>query len=259
MARKKRPPIPPIAPEPGWTDYRSGARPEIFANEFVEALVRKFKIERTRIPELKKFLEDWADVFRVHKWGADDRPRANAIKTELELVRTRIDDLRATLERLHPDTERRFWAPETFIEFPPFSDAEFATSEYGHGMFKIKTGPDSWVTFRIEQRHHFESLTILRNYADAAIARLRKDRGGRIRSEALRMWAVNVINYWEKILNRPFALKCYRGQPITDAALFCVEAFMPIDPTVPTARLVTAMRHAMKTRAKRTVATTPSE
>src|SRR5579872_2119635 len=138
MARKKRPPIPPIAPEPGWTDYRSGARPEIFANEFVEALVRKFKIERTRIPELKKFLEDWADVFRVHKWGADDRPRANAIKTELELVRTRIDDLRATLERLHPDTERRFWRLKRLSNFRRFRTRSLQRANTGMECSKSK-------------------------------------------------------------------------------------------------------------------------
>jgi len=261
MPRKKRPPIPPITPEPGWTDYRSGARPEIFSNGFVEALVRKFKIERARIPELKKALEDWADVFRVHKWGADDRPRRSALSAELAEVRSRIDALRSALETMHPDSEWRFWRPESQIEFPLDSNEKVATSTYGHTMFKVQTclEPPSWALFHINRVRHFESLTILRNYADEAIARLGKDEGGRIRSEGLRMWAVNVINYWEKFLKRPFALKCYRGQPTTDPALFCVEAFKPIDPTVPTARLVTAMRHAMKTRAKRTVATTPSE
>lgn len=242
MSRKKRLPKLPASPAPDWFDFRSGARPEIFSIEFVQGLARKFKIDTAKIPELKLALEGWADVYRVHKTESDDRPRPGQIKAELELIKSRIDALRSTLENLHPETEQWFWRPEAQIKAPLSSDEQVTKSPYGHTIFKIPTGPDQWVTFHIDQARHFESLTILGNYADAAIeqlSRFRPDRGGRIRSEALRMWVENVRAYWEKVLKRRFTAK-------KQGAAFCIAAFKPINPTFPESLITTAIRFVLE-------------
>lgn len=249
--RNKRLPKLPAA-EPGWADYASGARSAIFSDAFVEGLAKRFKIEAGRIPGLHKALEAWADIYRVYKWAEDDWPRTGNIKAELRLLRSRIDDLRETLLNLHPATEAKFWLPEHSVEFPPFSEEQVFISPYGHTMLRIPTGPSDAVLFHIDRSRHFESLTILLNYADAALSRMRNDQGGRARSEALRMWVVNVKNYWEGFLGRKFTVK-------KDGAAFCIEAFKPVDPSVSEARLVTAMRQVVEGRSKSSSARTPSK
>jgi len=258
MRRKKDLP-PRRPPRDGFREFpRREAK--VFSDSFVQKLARSYKIEDQRVPELKRALEGWADVYFDYK-EEDERPRAGKIKAEIEDLRTRIDELRLALERLTDDAEQLFWWPEGLVRPDPFSDANLHTSDYGHMIRLIPHAEGGKAIIRIEKHHHFESLLILRNYCEAAIRRLyeREDRGGRKRSEALRMWAVNTINYWESpdCLNRRFALKCYKGEPITQGALFTIEAFQPIDPTISVARHVTAMRHAMKTRRKRVAGTQP--
>ncbi len=226
MRRNKRLPKLPSSPAPNWSDYRSGARPELYSTEFVKNLARTFKIDPARVPELKNALEEWADVFRFHKAGSDEWPRSGNIQSELELIKSRIDALKSTLENLHPETERRFWQPEAGIKPSPGSSEQISTSPYEHTIFNIQTSPTQWTAFYIDRIRHFESLSILRNFADAAIAQLPEDLGGRIRSEALRMWVENVRAYWKNVLKRQLTAK-------KQGAAFCIAAFKPIDPTLP--------------------------
>lgn len=121
MRRNKRLPKLPASPAPDWSDYRSCARPELYSTEFVQELARTFKIDPARVQELNNALEEWADVFRFHKAGSDEWPRSSKIKTELELIKSRINALNSTLENLHPETKDRFWQPEAGIERLPVS------------------------------------------------------------------------------------------------------------------------------------------
>jgi hypothetical protein len=242
MPRKKRLSRLPVSPAPDWSDFRSGARPAIYSTEFVQELARTFKIDLARIPELKTALEDWADVYWFHKAGFEESVRSGKIKAELEFIKSRINALKSTLENLHPEIEHRFWQPESEIIKPsPDSGEQIikSTSPYGHTIFKIQLSPKQGMVFYINKAHHFESLTILQNYADAAIAKLPEDRGGRIRSEALRMWVENVRSYWKNVLKRQFTAK-------KQSAAFCIAAFRPIDPTFPASRITTAIRHVLE-------------
>lgn len=232
MPRKKRlsKPIPSM---PGWADYRSGKRTAIYTDAFVEALARDFRIGPERVPELKRLLEDWADVYRRHKYEYDDRRHITAgIKAELEEVKRRVEALKAALENVHPETAWRFWAPESGpgVEFPSFTRKKIFVGPHGHTITKIRTGRKRYVIVRIEETDHFEVLTILRNYAETAIARLPHDKGGQFSSQALRMWLINVRAYFETDLSRPFTHK-------KEGAAFCVKAFKPIDSSIAESRL----------------------
>lgn len=223
----------------------------LFSDEFVLDLAKRYRIDEQQAPELKRALHRWATIYQDHRAEADNRPRPRYMKTELRRLLRSIDDLRSALEHLHPKTEDRFWLPEKWIDPPRGSTEAVTTSPFGHTIFQVPTGPNERLQFWITKARHFESLTILRRYCERAIAALPKDVGGQVRNEALRIWAVNIINYWETALGRNFTIKCYKGIPITKGAAFCVDAFKPIDPSVPVAKLVTAMRHATKTRPKR--------
>lgn len=228
----------------------------VFTDKFVTDLARQYEIASSEIPQLKTNLEGWADVYLEHK-HFDDRPRPGEIVSEIRNLGDRLDAFREALENLSDDAAQIFWIPDGFVGHMPFGDENFYTSEFGHSILLIPHEKGGKAIIRIERDDHFESLAILRNYCDAAIKRLlsRDDRGGRKRSEGLRMWAVNVIGYWERKeggLDRKFTLTCIPGtsEPKSPGARFCVDAFRPLDPAITPAQHVTAIRHALKTRVK---------
>jgi len=224
-------------------------RAELYPTAFVESLAAQFKINPERVVELKRLLEGWADVFRRYKFDVDDRRHlTSTVRSELRRIKQRVDALRSALDNLHPETDWRLWAPEgehavelmptSRTQSAPYPKDEVELGPYGHTLTRVWTCDGHSFLMRIEQSDHYESLTILRNYAATAIARLPSDKGGRFRREALRMWLVNVRSYWTDVLGRRFSYK-------KESARFCIEAFKLIDPSFPESRLIMAIRNVL--------------
>ena len=62
------------------------------------------------------------------------------------------------------------------------------------------------------------------------------------------MWAVNAANIWEQIVERAFTLDSEKGQPVSEAAMFCVDAFYHVEPGVAPSRVMDAMRKVISRR-----------
>jgi hypothetical protein len=229
---------------------------EVFSLEFVSALAKTYRIDEGRIPELQAALAGWADVYHAFKASHDERLRSGTIKKELQGLLARVNELRMALEALHPDTEARFWRPESHVGLTSLPETPVTTSPYGHTIHQVPTGTDEWAVFWIDKARHFESLTILSRYCEDAVLRLKRDAGGAKRSEGLRMWAANVIHYWENGLGRRFTFDAHKDEPLSPGARFCVEAFRPVDSNIRSASLITALRHALELRPRRQLAET---
>jgi len=233
----KRLPKPPEASNAIWDDYAAGRRPAFFTEDRVAQLAKKYLIEPERVPQLTRLLESWADVYRVYK-SDEELMRPGKIKAQLALVRAQAERLRETLENLAPQVADRFWVEDPHIG-APFTEEGVTFSPFGHRIHRIQVGPGRWAEIHIDREGHFDSLTVLMNYAESAMRRLPPDEGGRRRSYALVMWVHNVRAYWENDLGRSFTLKQGAG--------FCIEAFKAIDARPETARrLNSAIRHVLK-------------
>jgi hypothetical protein len=61
------------------------------------------------------------------------------------------------------------------------------------------------------------------------------------------MWVLNIEMFWTQTLGRSFTRVVFaKGEPSSEAALFCVEAFKPFDPKTPPSRVLKEMKHCIK-------------
>lgn len=249
----------PTRHKPKWgyqTEYllsNDGIR--IYEPKFLDALYQEFDIQGAELQErVHSRLEGAGNVYRKWRTNADEAPRPAERKAAIDELERLVDTLRDRLEQMDDFTATAFWRPETDLlgilgdeatkakEGKPTLDE----SPWGHPLEFIKTEDGGVSMITLSQRHHFESLNILKNYCAAAREVIGPDAGGRPKDEGLRMWAINIRNLWEKELDRRFTLSQHKGEPVSDAAVFCVRTCSILEPGTSNARVFTAMRKAIQ-------------
>lgn len=226
---------------------------------FVEELSARYNIDDPDlVRDLHEFLEGAADIYRTYTHNFDNAPRPGQMKAAYDEIDQLLEKLTDRLENLDDRSAWFFWEPESRIEAsvkdPILAEDRqpiIGESPWGHRILHYPVNEGGWITSYLKRDQHFESVRILRNYCSYARKRVGKDARGPSPSEGLRMWIVNVANYWDKGLGRQFTLDYEKGQPISEAARFCIDTIRIVDPEVLPSAVFGAMKKEIAARRKK--------
>ncbi|MBI1220497.1 MAG: hypothetical protein GC186_18355 [Rhodobacteraceae bacterium] len=227
-----------------FTDYlKETYTPEVFA-----ALCEQFEIPADVRDELLRRLEGGAAVWRRYHSRDEPQPPAHHVRQELATLakhaakfiasyRDLSDEARHALSRMHEHHMTRGVPDALTAASPPYPYLRAPSEDPETGVLTVDLGEIAGL---------IEGLQIV---ARDAADKVSGGRVGKRRSEALRMWMVNIELIWEEVLKRPFTRDATsRGEPITEAARFCVEAYKPLDPALPASRVLNEMKLCIKRR-----------
>jgi hypothetical protein len=219
-----------------------------YTPEFYTRLKQKFKInDPEQIARIQECLAFAAYLYLEGKKEQAEhakKPKLAPIRKKMREIQLVANQLNAELEGLSGPANDLFWSGQRWIEADKFFIST-DSSVFGHTIVRheFPSGAKSVSVLRESQIR--EAVRIIGNLASAASA-AKSPKGGRPADEALRMWVINAQAIWEKILNRTFNFYEYDGIPATGAFLFYEMALKPLDPTVTSASLKTAIRKAIK-------------
>jgi hypothetical protein len=246
---------------PKW-GYRSKVRDQddasrTYTDDDIRNLADEYGFEDPEeIDLLQRVLDAAAINYRHFKTNENEAPRPSEMRPAVIDIKGLVDQLLSRLEDLDESTSQIFWQPETDIEnlinhvgFP--KETTTLESPYGHKIALIPDGEDALHYSYLEQDDHFESLSILKRYCEAALEAIPNDPGAARSSEALCRWAANIQFYWVNHFGRNFTLDSLKGQPQSDAARFCCDAFKVIDPKVPPSKVQGSMKKVIARKKKK--------
>ncbi len=219
----------------------------IYSDEEIHRLATTFEIiGEDQIEELRMRLEGSANIYRIHHNNNDAAPRPGEMKAAIEEIDKLVTQLTDRLENIDDWTWRYLWHHERSLDrfhvlkgIPEETTVE--KTEFGHTITRFPDNRGGMYISCIGQKEHFESLKILKNYCNAAIELIPPDKGARRKSEGLRMWAINMLSLWTELLDREFTIIRHKGEPVSDAARFCCEAFKTVDASVPQSLVITTL------------------
>ena len=202
-----------------------------YTPEIISALASKFQIkDRVQIAALQEFLIFAAWQYHNLKNEATKKPTLRSLRAEIREIQKVAIALNTKLESLSKSADELFWAPQRRI----LSDVYFMNdpvSPFGHQIIRHQPNPNdpSKVSIQILQEWQIrEAVGIVSNLAQHALD-IKFKVEGRPSDEALRMWVVNIQQFWEKVLERPFTYDGHKGEGVTPAFDFCREALNPLD------------------------------
>lgn len=233
-------------------------REPYFSKDVFQDLCEAYSIPHALKDEVYRHLEDSADIYHTYRNNRDDAPRPAERKAALEEIASLATELHHRLDNLDDFTATHFWRFEAQAQDAAFTEG-VETTDFGHQISRRKISDEEEVVWWETPDVLVRSVQIIRKYAELAAEGLPEDQGGPRRLEGLRMWTGNMFNLWEKILGRRFTLDYLAGEPVSDAARFCVAALQPVDPEVPTSRVISAMRRMIRDRRQKTSRNMPSQ
>lgn len=229
---------------------------QTYSEADLEALFRDFAITPGLHPEVAKALEDSAAIWRWHGGEVGDHTPPGASIKSLRSVAKAAEGLKSALDAL-PAPARRALDMQ-------FAQADLAviTEQVGvaglpilHGL--ADDGTMTPIILDLDEIAHL--IDALQNMAtEATAAPLGASR--RKRNHALRMWVINMEALWTQSLGRPFTRDMTpEGEPISEAARFCVAAFGRLSPGTPRHSILNAMKSYIKSVKAKSLANDPSK
>lgn len=202
--------------------------------------------------DVLKSLEGAAAVWRWYSIGdAANIPNSEAAESlrkvakQASKLRKAIDELPlASLEILETETAR---FPQQAIT------KRHAAPEVPSWAILIPSTDSDESYLNIDLRMLRAMITALQEASADSANKLPKAPAGTKRDDALRMWMTNVADFWERKIERPFTRDVSEtGEPVTEAARFCVDAYKFVDSQCPPSRVMKEMKACIKARRKRT-------
>jgi hypothetical protein len=193
---------------------------QIYDEPTIDALCTEYNIPDDLRGRLRDWLEGSANVWRRNKGAFDDAPNEPEVSAALKAVDQIAGQLLEKLDLLDVKSAERLWAPDG--EVRRFVDQQWIRFEKGQ-PYETETRFGQHFTFhRLDDgsvlqpwprgEEVIDGLRVLRAYCAEAIARTAPGRSGQQPlTEALRMWAVNIVNLWEDLLERPANYSRNRG------------------------------------------------
>lgn len=228
---RKLDPVP--FPEPEKHTYT----PEAFSG-----LCEEFQIPPELRDEVLRRLEDSAAVWRRYHRSEEPRPLAHHVRQELQKLAKHAASLAASYHALTDEARRALTMRQEHHAMHGALEALTAASP-PYPYLHIPSADRDPVVIEAEPSDIARLVEGLGMIAEEASGRVSPQKAGTRRSEALRLWISNVQLIWTDLLGRPFTRDFLsNGEPVSEAARFCIAAFAPIDPKTPKTRVDNAMR-----------------
>jgi hypothetical protein len=226
--------------------------PRFYKDTYDESNVRYLceigELTPANIEAFAESLEHSAAIYRWESAKFEDRPRNSDVALELKDIAKQANRLKSSLDQLS-------WNAQSELDRHADINAQHAIT----GSLAAPSEPSLAVSLK-----HLEIgvpcvimnvptlrsvIEGLENAANSKSANLPKGRPGQVRSYGLRLWMRNIAELWDKSTNRAFTRDVTStGEPITNAARFCAEAFRIVDPSVPTSRVMRELKDCIRER-----------
>lgn len=223
----------------------------VFLSTKVKSLAKSFDIKGApAIAELHETLEATGNIYRIHKHNFDEAPRRGEIRSALEEIGLHAAELIRCLEEMDQTTWQRFWQPDFALQAALIS-GKSQTTKYGQRVERIDLSPTSWTMIAPTRERIEEHVRLLKSYQENALKNLPGQKGGRPTQEAISIWVVNMRSYWIQTLGRRFTVDRLQGQPVSEAARFCVDALHIMEPDIPPTTVINEMQKLISRKRKR--------
>jgi hypothetical protein len=194
------------------------------------------------IDSLMERLEHVAAVYRWEKSKYVDLLSSSQQHKELIAVHKAAMKLSEAMQSLS-------WQPEIAIARQLENDS---TSAFFAGsgvagrettLLRIANGDGTEGHVTIEPEDLKVLIPALGHAALDAASKLNKSRPGKQKAHGMHLWIANIAKTWSEVSDQPFTRDVASdGEPITNAARFCVGAFQMVDPELDRSVVLTAMK-----------------
>lgn len=218
----------------------------VYSDEAFARLSDKFKIPENLRGELRNQLEDTAAVWRMNGGGKMPPRRASLTRKELHDIARLTKRLRAALSSISYEAGQLLNRQDSsYIIRAHKRDNPEDGPQYPALAYPVAFGESGLIILDVADM--VKILDGLEIVASEAAETMRHSSVGKRRDHALRMWIINIEMIWRELLVRPFTRDVKDpGEPISEAARFCVAAFKAVDPDMPPSRVLNEMKLNIK-------------
>ncbi len=224
-----------------------------YNDELFTSLRVQFEIPDHIETEFRKQMEDVAAIWRFHQSQTENPRNPSRDKKALGKVIKQTQKLQLALSALSDDATSALHQTNRRYEMQAIvSDNQY--SDIGHKFYRY-TNQDRVETILVDRIDDLiRAVSILENVTTEAKEGMRPIPDGRRNDYALSLWISNIADMWTNQLGRPFTRDATEGgDPLAEAAQFCIAAFEYIDPDTTPIRILNEMRkHISKSRKKAT-------
>jgi hypothetical protein len=219
---------------------------ETYTKTDLEFLYSEFNIPTAAQAELARALEDAAAICRWHNQPTASNVRPAVSIAALNKVAKFADKLGAALSGLPPAAQAALAVEYTQSESSVISALSGGPpSPKGAALFVPQTD-GSTLPVLPDQDDIQDIIAHIGLMAKQATG-LPSGADGAKRNQGLRMWMLNIEMFWTETLGRSFTREVSaNGEPLSQAARFCVAAFKPVGPKTPPSRVINEMKHCIK-------------
>lgn len=214
----------------------------------MQRLCAEFAIPDEKHEVAREHLEGSADVFFHWRYNVDEAPKPGECRAALTEIADLTERLRDRLSRMDGRTQAAFWFPEIALNSAVMRGA--TETPFGHKIERRTIDDNVEIVWHEDPAGLLRAVTILHNYALQGLERLPDDPGGQRQLFGLRHWMSNLYILWTEILGRKFTVDSHQGEPVSDAARFCVAVTRLTAPDITNSQVFTAMQHQRRTRRK---------
>lgn len=212
----------------------------------MQRLCVEFAIPDEKREAARKHLEGSADVFFHWQHNVDKAPKPGECRAALTEIADLTKRLSDCLSGMDARTQTAFWFPEIAL-VSAVMQGETETP-FGHKIERHTIDDTVEIVWHEDPAGLLRAVTILHNYAQQGLERLPDDTGGQRQLWGLRHWVGNLHILWTNILGRKFTVDSHHGEPVSDAARFCVAATRLTAPDITNSQIFTAMQHQRRAR-----------
>lgn len=110
--------------------------------------------------------------------------------------------------------------------------------------------PDAYlVPVEVNQKALRNELTCVAQSITSLLSHSPEVKRGMPSNDDLRVWVRTISDLWTDHLHRPFTRDVApNGEPVSEAARFCVDVFHEVEPSVPPSRVLNAMKQVISER-----------
>ncbi len=221
----------------------------IYSDAWLCSVATKFRIAEALIDELGENLRINGANYLSMKNAAQQQGLWKSRQTTFSEIGKNAAKLLSHIDGLDERGADLFWQPGRSGGLS-HDIGPGEVGRYGHTVRRIGVPGGGFTPIYLRENDILEALTILRNYASRASEQIPHNPSGRPPNDALNFWVSNMRLVWTGLLDWRFTLstsgKEGGNEGKSRAFLFCLEALKPLDDTVTSIALQSAMRSEAK-------------